>query len=297
MSSKSISSTQPQQDDKEKLLREILDQVNNNNLNPFIQAILTHKLDIDQMDSNGYTALHLAVWSLDIPSILILLDKASCPIDIKSSSGQTPLTLAVAKGYLEIMKLLIDRGADIECKDSLGITPIMTSVQNARLGAFYVLLNLGADIHIKDRNGCGLVHWAAYKNQVLMLRVLKNLGLDLEILDMSNMTPLHRAALSNAVKAVDFLMFNGVAIDKLDIKNRSALDLANENSAEGVKKLLTEYSVMPEPIHNYFGYCSAFYWIGVYYVYYNHILPETIPNLFASLLFNICIFWLFPLYL
>lgn len=283
------------QEKKEKLIREILDYAASGDLRPFIENILSGKLEIDQMDSRGYTAIHLAVWRLDEACVLTLLNKAACPVDILSGSGQTPLMLATVKGSLELIKLFLDRGADIEIKDSLGITPLICAVQSGQLNAFYILLHRGAKIDVKDRNGCGIVHWAAYKNQVTMLRVFKKMGIELDCLDNSKMTGLHRAALSNAIDSVDFLLFSGVSPDILDGKNRTALDIAKENESEGTFNLIVNYSPYGGPIHNYFSYLYFLYWIGIYSVYYLFILPYTVHYLFPSLFFNFSVLWLSPM--
>jgi ankyrin repeat protein len=288
---------QTPQEKRERLIREVLDHASSGNLSPFVEAIVSGKLDVDQMDSRGYTAIHLAVWRLDMQSVLTLLDKASCPVDLQSGTGQTPLMLATVKGSLQMIKLFLDRGADIEFKDTLGISPIICAAQSGQLGPFYALLHRGAKIDVRDRNGCDIVHWAAYKNQIQMLHVLKAMNLELEPLDTAKMTPLHRAAMSNAIDSIDFLLFNNVASDKIDEKKGTALDIAIENCSEGSAKILASYSVEEEPIHTYFFFWCTLYWVGIYYVYYDYVLPATVMNLFPSLVFNISVLWLLPIYL
>lgn len=285
------------QEKKERLIREVLDHASCGNLEPFIENIMSGKLEVDQMDSRGYTAMHLAVWKQDFQSVIKLLDKVSCPVDIQSGSGQTPLMLAAIKGNLRIVKLLLDRGADIENKDSLGITPLLCSVQSGQLGIFYTLLSRGAQIDAKDRNGCGAAHWAAYKNQTAVLRVLKQMGIELSSTDCSKMTPLHRAAMSNATDSIEYLLFIGQSAEILDSKNRTPLDVARENNSEGASRVLKSFFPNGGPIYNYFSYLFILYWIGIYSVYYTSILPETFHHLFPSLMFNLGFMWIFPLFM
>ena len=49
------------QEKKEMLLSEVLDYATSGDLKPFIENIISGNLDVDQMDSRGYTAIHLAV--------------------------------------------------------------------------------------------------------------------------------------------------------------------------------------------------------------------------------------------
>ena len=264
------------QQKKERIIREALDYAANNNLNPFIDYILSGELEVDQMDSRGYTALHLAVWKLDVGLVLKLLDKAGCPVDLQSGSGQTPLMLAVVKGNLELIKLFLNRGADIDAKDSIGVTPLICAVQSGQLASFYILLHRGASVEALDKNGCNVSHWAAYKNQVTMLRALKKMGHSLDSIDSLKMTCLHRAAMSNAVDSVGYLLFNKINADACDSKGRTAMEVAKDTQSEGAYRAINDFFTSNSPIHEYFSYVFFLYWVGTYYVYYTQILPYTV---------------------
>ena len=283
------------QDKRERLIREVLDHAASGNLAPFIDNIISGVLEVDQMDSRGYTAIHLAVWTQDHSSVIKLLDTASCPIDLQCGSGQTPLMLATAKGNLSLMKLFLDRGADIEAKDSLGITPLISAVQTGQVAAMYVLLHRGAKIDAKDKNECGAIHWAAYRNQPEVLRILHKMGVDLNIPDSQKMTPLHRAAMSNAMDSIKFLVFAGASTEILDSKNRKPIDVAKEGACEGAYYLISNFSPYAGPIHNYFTYLFLLYWIGGYSCYFIFVLPFTVQYIAPSILFNCCMLWLVPL--
>ena len=52
-----------------------------------------------------------------------LLD-AGADVNARERSGRTALHAAAAKGYSDVVKLLVERGADVAAKDIDGATPI-----------------------------------------------------------------------------------------------------------------------------------------------------------------------------
>ena len=46
------------------------------------------------------------------------------PADSKDEFDQTPLTVAVKKGYKEIVELLLKHNADVDVKDEYGVSPL-----------------------------------------------------------------------------------------------------------------------------------------------------------------------------
>ena len=281
-----------EQEKRELLIRDCLDDLAAGNLGTLITAIVNGKLDLDFKDSNGYTAMHIAVWRSDKESVNRLLEDASCHIDIRSDKLQTPLIMSVVRGSLEMMKLFLDRGADIEAKDSMEITPLLASAQTGQLTAFLVLLHRGANLNVVDMNGCNIVHWAAYKNNVNFLRLLKSYGLSFTTTDKHGMTPLHRAAMSNAIDSVEYLLNQGVPIDIKDARQRTALETAREHHAKAAAHILNNYSSSQSVIYSNFTLLYLLFWVLGYATYLNYVMPMTAQFLFPSLIFNVTLIML-----
>jgi uncharacterized protein len=53
----------------------------------------------------------------------VLLD-AGADVNARERNGRTPLHAAAAKGYSDVVKLLVERGADVAAKDTDGATPV-----------------------------------------------------------------------------------------------------------------------------------------------------------------------------
>lgn len=86
--------------------------------------------------------------------IIKLLIENGADVNQTNEHKSTPLHYAVElknKGT-EIIKLLIDKGADVNAKDSAGNTPLHCAVSNS-LENTKILIDNGADVNAKSRNG------------------------------------------------------------------------------------------------------------------------------------------------
>jgi palmitoyltransferase len=250
-----------------------------------VQAILDGLIDIDFKDDTGLCALHLAVWRLDYKAATTLLNEASCPVDQRSSKGFTPLMLAVIKGSLYFIKLLLDRGADIEARDDTLITPLLLSAQYGQLTAFLVLKHRGADMTAVDINGCSISHWAAYRNFPDFLRMLKAFNMPLDTPDSKGMTPLHRACSSNAVLSVAFLLRSGSNTQAKTNSSQTPLELAAAAHFKPTELAFSSSEVSSSRVLK-LGYAAV--WCVVYLDYIAVVLPNTAHFLFCSFAFNLC---------
>ena len=64
-------------------------------------------------------------------------------------SDYTPLSLAASGGYVNIIKLLLQHGAEINSRtgSKLGISPLMLAAMNGHTAAVKLLLDMGSDIN------------------------------------------------------------------------------------------------------------------------------------------------------
>ena len=74
-------------------------------------------------------------------------------INARDEVGRTLLNIAVCNGKNEIVKLLLDAGADKEIKDNIGRTPLFTAVEYATAEIVKLLLDAGADKEVRNNYG------------------------------------------------------------------------------------------------------------------------------------------------
>ncbi len=71
---------------------------------------------------------------------------------IQSMIYGEPLITAVTNGYLDIIKILTEYGADINCEDLTGVTPLIASIKSGWLDCVKFLVNNNVKVESNYNN-------------------------------------------------------------------------------------------------------------------------------------------------
>uniref|UniRef100_A0A8C1DAP7 KN motif and ankyrin repeat domains 3 n=2 Tax=Cyprinus carpio TaxID=7962 RepID=A0A8C1DAP7_CYPCA len=118
----------------------------------------TGMCNVDQQNKAGYTAVMLAALSavkeeddMAVVQKLFRLGNANAKA---SQAGQTALMLAVSHGRQEMVRALLDCGADVNIQDDEGSTALMCASEHGRAEIVSLLLEQPAcDISVVDNDG------------------------------------------------------------------------------------------------------------------------------------------------
>ena len=89
------------------------------------QKVDVNKLDVNQAQGDGMTALHWAASNDDLELVQVLLD-AGANIQAETRlGGVTPLFMACKNGNASIVEALLKAGASASAPDAHGTTPLM----------------------------------------------------------------------------------------------------------------------------------------------------------------------------
>jgi ankyrin repeat protein len=191
--------------------------------------LMDHGADPNLPNKGGWTPLYLATDNRNIENgdypirkadmdhlafIRLLLDKgADVNARVKDSTetrtvftnqwldenGATPFLRASQSGDLELMKLLLSRGADPRIATVLGVTALHVAAgigwvegityewsHAATVEAVRMLLDLGLDVNAQADTGRTALHGAAHKGRADVIQILADHGAALDIRDYGN---------------------------------------------------------------------------------------------------------------
>ncbi len=90
-----------------------------------VRLLLSRGANANLRDIYGWTPLMRAAYENRLTVVRSLLASQSIEVNTANDNGATALHQAARGGYVQIVRLLIDNGADLEAKDLRGQTPAM----------------------------------------------------------------------------------------------------------------------------------------------------------------------------
>ncbi|CAN0435847.1 unnamed protein product, partial [Laminaria digitata] len=132
----------------------------------------------------------------------------------KDASGNAPLHLAIKRGDVHGVSVLLSRGADTEATDKDSLSPLLLAVGRRHLPVAAALLKAGADPALLDGvNGtCSLMEAASRAHDAEMLQLLVAHGASPDAPDSDGNTAMHHAAMLGDTRAIDALVEVGADV-------------------------------------------------------------------------------------
>ncbi|KAI0207561.1 hypothetical protein LSAT2_007772 [Lamellibrachia satsuma] len=188
--------------------------------------LLTDKSIIDLQDSEGYSALQLAVIACNIPVVTLLL-KRGADINQTDSEGHTVVHWATVCGHVVLIDLLESFGANMSYPDSHQAVPLHYAAQmcalpgedsDSRLGLLMLhkLLSKKLKVDCADEDKRTPLLWAASSGSRQACEMLLNAGAKKEAADKDGLRALHCAASRGNVKCIQLLVRQQVNVNSTD---------------------------------------------------------------------------------
>jgi len=229
------------------------------------QLLVKAGADVKAANRQGLTPLALAATNGSAAMMKVLLD-AGADVNTLDAANETPLMAAARVGKLDAVRVLMERGATIDTKDpQFEQTALMIAVRENHPQVVKLLVELGANVNARTRvgitppfilpnsvpgfgHGIGIVRggspdrgrraptpgglsplqYAARDGRLETVKILLAAGADINAVEANNITPLVTAISNNHPDVAIYLVEQGADVKKVDWYGRTALFTAVE---------------------------------------------------------------------
>lgn len=180
--------------------------------------------------------------SIENVEIMKLLLEKGADVNLKNKMNMTALTIAVMSNKVDAVKLLLENKADVNVVSTLNDqTPLMFALQNKNQAIIKMLKDKVADINAKDSYGNTTLLQAITIHSVNMEEIkylIANTNQINEFNDLG-MSPLFKAVGLGHIELVRYLLQNGADINQKNYKGVDVLTVARKtkNNPEMIKLL------------------------------------------------------------
>ena len=139
-----------------------------------VRRLVLDGVPVDTIDAERRAPLMFAAFNAHTAVAEYLLD-AGAEINAKDGAGRTALMYASSGPFAETVKLLLTRGAEVNVQGTLeGFTALMTAAAEGQIEVVRHLLDHGADRGLKDKDGDTALSFARQKGHTEVVDLLEN---------------------------------------------------------------------------------------------------------------------------
>ena len=177
-----------------------------------------------KLDSNPH-----ALAANGLPDVLAkLLETSETAIDLnaKDEYGCAPLLWAARNGHIDMLKLLLDKGADVETAGYNGMRALHHVCNSSKEKCVEILLEADANPNATDDANSTPLHWAAARGVLNIVVRLSDKGADPNVATKTGVRPIHKACMYGQAQIVKKLVEGGADLDAADESGNTALHYA-----------------------------------------------------------------------
>ena len=166
---------------------------------------LTNKSNVELIENEKRQALRYAIENNNVELVRFLLEASTNGEKMEVNYGwvdrllghsNSLFTYAVARDKIDIVKLLLESGADVNYQNIEGVTALMVAVSEGLYDRAELLINAGADVNLKTS------YWSRYPGSTALIAA---------------------AIVGSGTKFIELLIANGADINAQDDKGMTAI--------------------------------------------------------------------------
>ncbi|XP_041463333.1 transient receptor potential cation channel subfamily A member 1 homolog isoform X1 [Lytechinus variegatus] len=209
-----------------------------------LQALLEHKMAskiLEYSDRYDNTALHVAAENGYLGIVRILLNNGA-ELDWKNEDEETPIHVAAANGHTAVVMEFVKREeSTINDEDENSNTPLHKAATAGHAKTVRALIDAGADIESRNQQLWTPLDCAASKGWVKTAYALLENDSPVDPTDKAKVTPLHLAASSGHVDMVKLLLEWKADLSLINADQKNSLDLAIESGHDDVAEAIISH--------------------------------------------------------
>ena len=197
----------------------------------------------DEEGRIGSTALHIATAEARKEVVKLLVERGA-NVNAVDTFDHTPLHEAVLKGNVTIIAaLLAVKAVNVDAKCKHGMTPLLLAARAGKAEIVKLLCDRGADLEAKDPRQMTALMWAAASGHTSVVETLVEQKADAHARDKPGFTALHFAAERGHADVVRVLADNGADVDTRSDDQLTALHSAAQNGHVDAVMVLLAHQV------------------------------------------------------
>jgi ankyrin repeat protein len=212
------------------------------------ELLLEQGVDVNVLDMNRETPLHVASSLRLLENIRLLLGRGA-KADAQNVHGQTPLHLVCQRQDFNdesanVARLFLQLGMDVNARDKHMATPLHLASAHGYCEVALALLDHGADVHAQNIDGQTPLHQVSLgseyqgKDYHHLARLMLERGADVNARDKDQATPLHSACYMSKLETTRVLFFHGADIHARNVQGQTPLHIVSR----GVHRYYDEQS-------------------------------------------------------
>ena len=182
---------------------------------------------LSAQDETGYTALHIAV-ERGLLEIVNLLIKAGCYVNVVNKVGETALHIAVEEGHLEIVDLLIKKGCEVDVDFLNGKCTLVNAASHGNTELVKCLLKVGCNVNVINNAGETALYMAVEGGHLEIIHLLIKAGCNVNVDFLNGKCTLVNAASHGNTELVKYLLKVGCNLNVINNAGETALHMAVE---------------------------------------------------------------------
>ena len=175
---------------------------------------------IEAKDSDGNYPGLLATMSGGTRGLQIFFgwrEGLKCKMDTPNEQGESPLHSASRAGDKDLVKMLLDHGAEINRENSEGETALYLAAENHKtLNPKVALLKSKESLEKEGEE---------VAEDISLLRLLVDQGANIDAKDSKGLTPIMIAAVRGHTEVVKFLRDKGANLSECDLKDQNIIHI------------------------------------------------------------------------